>query len=272
MAEPIRLPPFGEGVAEAELVAWLVEPGDEVRSGDDIAEVQTVKAALTVAAPCDGVLSRQDITPGTTVEVGQVIGQIEAADGAAVAEQGEQAEQDGSSDETVRPRRVPSVSNSVPVVISRLLVPVSDPTGARQGRELGWTAADLAALASSGRGGRVTSADIGRELTYSSCEQEPAGPRQAIADTMRRSDPALATVAHDIDLDALLKHRRTVEGRPNLTVYGVKALAIALADDDRGLASARPNPSVPKVAASPSPSTRQLVWLPQPFLTQLTCR
>ena len=56
-------------------------------------------------------------------------------------------------------------------------------------RELGWTAADLAALAEIGRGGRGTSADVDRELTYlEGCEQEPAGPlRQAIADTMRRS-------------------------------------------------------------------------------------
>ena len=45
MPEPIRLPPFGEGVAEAELVAWLIEPGTAVRTGDEVAEVQTVKAA-----------------------------------------------------------------------------------------------------------------------------------------------------------------------------------------------------------------------------------
>jgi pyruvate/2-oxoglutarate dehydrogenase complex dihydrolipoamide acyltransferase (E2) component len=43
----------------------------------------------------------------------------------------------------------------------------------------------------------------------------------------------LATVAREVRLDGLLEHRRSVAGRPSATVYALRALALALADDDR---------------------------------------
>ena len=74
MREAIKLPPFGEGVASAEITAWLVDVGDTVERGEDLLEVQTTKASLTVAAPNDGVLAEALAAIGDELEVGAVLG------------------------------------------------------------------------------------------------------------------------------------------------------------------------------------------------------
>ena len=100
-------------------------------------------------------------------------------------------------------------------------------------QDLGLTPADCAVIAGSGAGGRLTAADLERyAAAIANRPQVEAKPvRLAIADAMRRSwTRPLATVARLIDVDPVLSHRRSVAGRPNLTVYAVRALAKALAE------------------------------------------
>ena len=53
---PVRLPDVGEGVAEAELISWLVNVGDEVTADTLLAEVMTDKATVEVVSPVRGVV------------------------------------------------------------------------------------------------------------------------------------------------------------------------------------------------------------------------
>ena len=53
-----RLPELGEGVYEAELVAWLVKPGDAVKRGQNLMEVMTDKATMEVPSPFAGTITR----------------------------------------------------------------------------------------------------------------------------------------------------------------------------------------------------------------------
>ncbi len=48
------LPQLGEGIYEAELVRWLVKPGDTVKRGQPLVEVMTDKATMEVPAPFAG--------------------------------------------------------------------------------------------------------------------------------------------------------------------------------------------------------------------------
>ena len=110
------------------------------------------------------------------------------------------------------------------------------PRSKRRIDELGIHSADLAAIRGTGRGGRVTANDLEQFLgSMEDLPQETADPsRLAIADAMRRSwTRPLATVARRVLLDKLLAHRRTVAGRPSLTVYAARALALVLEDDKR---------------------------------------
>ena len=65
------LPDLGEGLAEAEILAWHVQAGDEVTVDQVVAEVETAKAAVEVPIPFAGVVAELHGEPGTIVTVGQ---------------------------------------------------------------------------------------------------------------------------------------------------------------------------------------------------------
>jgi len=73
----LRLPDVGEGVAEGEIVRWLVAEGATVKEDDLLVEVLTDKAEMEIPSPVSGVLARIAATAGQTVKVGEVIALIE---------------------------------------------------------------------------------------------------------------------------------------------------------------------------------------------------
>jgi pyruvate dehydrogenase E2 component (dihydrolipoamide acetyltransferase)/2-oxoisovalerate dehydrogenase E2 component (dihydrolipoyl transacylase) len=68
-----RLPELGEGVYEAELVAWLVKEGDPVKRGQNLMEVLTDKATMEVPSPFAGTITALRARPGEQVKVGDVV-------------------------------------------------------------------------------------------------------------------------------------------------------------------------------------------------------
>ncbi len=68
-----HLPELGEGVYEAELVEWRVQPGDTVKRGQELAEVVTDKASMPLPAPFFGRIGELRAQPGDMVKVGEVI-------------------------------------------------------------------------------------------------------------------------------------------------------------------------------------------------------
>lgn len=65
------LPEIGEGVYEAELVSWLVKPGDRVKRGQNLMEVLTDKATMEIPSPFSGTISALAVEPGQKVKVGE---------------------------------------------------------------------------------------------------------------------------------------------------------------------------------------------------------
>jgi 2-oxoglutarate dehydrogenase E2 component (dihydrolipoamide succinyltransferase) len=72
----IRVPEAGESITQVELAKWLVEDGDYVEKDQEIAEIDSDKATLTINADDDGII-KIIIEEGTTIEPGKVIGQID---------------------------------------------------------------------------------------------------------------------------------------------------------------------------------------------------
>jgi len=100
--------------------------------------------------------------------------------------------------------------------------------------DLGLREADISAVVGTGAGGRVTVADLERFLAYiEAWPSTTASPmRLAVADAMRRSwTRPLATVGLPVLLDRVLEHRRRQSPKPGLTLYVLRAFAIALAED-----------------------------------------
>lgn len=76
----ITMPRWGLTMEEGTVIAWLVPPGTLVEKGREIAEVETTKIAGVVEAGASGVLRRQIAEPGQTLPVGALLGVIADAD------------------------------------------------------------------------------------------------------------------------------------------------------------------------------------------------
>ena len=68
-----RLPDVGEGLTEADIVAWHVKPGDHVEVNQVIVEIETAKAVVELPSPWDGTVARLLVSEGQTVDVGAPI-------------------------------------------------------------------------------------------------------------------------------------------------------------------------------------------------------
>ena len=73
------LPDLGEGLAEAEVIAWHVAVGDQVTIDQPVVEVETAKAAVEVPVPFAGTVARLHARPGSMVAVGQPLISVDPA-------------------------------------------------------------------------------------------------------------------------------------------------------------------------------------------------
>jgi len=237
----IIMPQLGESIAEARIVQFLVKPGDAVEADQDLIEVETDKATMTVASPCRGRLETFSAHLDESYAVGATLGRIEATledaarlglDVAALQKSSgahalSKADHHGTArvEPTVRGLPVPANAAGASYLSPRLKARMD---------ELGLHAADLAGIAGSGAAGRVTVEDFERYIA-SLEKQKLSGAstmRVAVADAMRRSwTRPLATVGLPVALDALLAHRKNCEPKPGPALYALRALALALAEN-----------------------------------------
>ena len=81
----VVLPNLGFGMEEGQLLAWLKAPGDAVRKGEALAEIEGDKTTVELEALTDGVLEQQLVAAETTVPVGTVLARIRSGAAAAVS-------------------------------------------------------------------------------------------------------------------------------------------------------------------------------------------
>ncbi|HEY6555711.1 MAG TPA: dihydrolipoamide acetyltransferase family protein [Polyangiaceae bacterium] len=103
-----KLPDIGEGVTEGEIVGWLVNEGDAVSENQEMVEIMTDKATVTIGAPKSGRIAKLNGKPGDVVPVGEVLVVFDLD--AAGEEQQPSAEaepESGKRDEAPREREAP---------------------------------------------------------------------------------------------------------------------------------------------------------------------
>ena len=100
MSSEIKVPTLPESIADALIVTWHKKPGDPVKRDEVLVDVETDKVVLEVPAAEDGVLGEIVEDEGATVTAHQVIGTIEAGDGAAAGDgaSGATADDGGAAD------------------------------------------------------------------------------------------------------------------------------------------------------------------------------
>ena len=239
------MPQLGESIAEATIRDVKIEIGQSVDADEDILEVETEKAMMEVTTPCPGQILEIIAKIDTSYPVGAILGYIEASEEYAqkstpIEEPDDLSEQKSENLTNKKAENNDLANPSVTPTIEGLPVPAKA-TGARyisprlraRMEDLGLNAADLAGIAGSGAGGRITVEDF--ESFMYDLETKKTSPassmRIAVADSMRRSwSRPLATVGSPVKLDSLLNHRKQSNPKPGPTIYAIRALAIALGE------------------------------------------
>ncbi len=188
MANEFRLPDIGEGLTDAEIVAWHVDVGDEVAIDQVLVEVETAKSVVDITSPFAGTLLFRGGESGDIVEVGAVLfvvgeaGEAWAPDTRAAAE----------AASTTAPVRVVGSDESVRAV----------PAVRKLARDSG---VDLSAVIGSGPGGAITRDDVLAAATGQAAPAERVAMtrmRRTIADHMARSWREIPHVTVQADVDA----------------------------------------------------------------------
>lgn len=160
MATTVVMEALSPTMEEGRVVTWHKKEGDAVSTGDVLAEVETDKAIMELAARTDGVLIKIFAGEGSTVPVGEPIG--------AIGEPGERVPDASAAPPapaTVAPAAPTEPAPNIPAVEPRTPAPVAtsnsrikaSPLARRLAAERG---VDLADIAGSGPGGRVVRRDV----------------------------------------------------------------------------------------------------------------
>ena len=243
---PIIMPQLGESIAEATIVNLLVPIGDQVKTDEDIVEVETSKATMNVTSPCPGRIEKFLVKLGESYPVGATLGYLQASqeDAARLGLDALPPAKDGEDTETYalrvsaqsgEPRKsVEPTVRGLPVPANAAGASYMSPRMKARMVELGLHAADLAGLPGSGAAGRVTIQDFEKFIANLEKHKlsQASTMRVAVADAMRRSwTRPLATVALPVCFDPLLNHRKAANPKPGPALYALRALALALAEN-----------------------------------------
>jgi len=224
------LPDLGEGLEDAEIVAWRVAAGDPVELNQVLVEVNTAKALVEIPAPWAGVVERLHAAEGDVVEVGKPLVSIRVSE---------------EAEEQARPKRravlvgygveeeeSPAPPPSRPGSRKEEGGPVAaSPPVRRLAKELG---VDLAKVTGTGPGGRVTREDVtAAGSSPTGDERVPVrGVRRLTAEKMARSAREIPHVTTFLTVDAsqLDAFRRDLEARLGSKVTALPVIVRAFVE------------------------------------------
>jgi len=216
MLQEFKFPDVGEGIAEAEIVRWLVKEGDSVKEDQDLLEVETDKALLTLNSPYTGKITKLHGKEGEIIKVGDVLTTVDAG-----GEEGTVTGAEKGDSGTV----VGTLNDNEVVEVIR---PVQATPAVRAlAKQMG---IDLASVKGRGPGGRITKEDVetaamktGQQTSaeadaYGLVEKIPLrGIRRTVAKRMAEASKRVAevTIWEDADITDLeqvrAKERKVAE-------------------------------------------------------------
>ena len=244
------LPDLGEGLTEAEIIAWRVQVGDQVVTDQIVVEVETAKAAVEVPVPLAGQVAALHAEPGQVLSVGAPLISVTTAS-APPDRSGSVLIGYGTPAGSARRRRHPRAGrpSPPPPALPRRTgdsVPVISPLVRKMARE---AAVSLSAITGSGPSGLILRGDVERAIRQ---QRQPATPdgvapgrvpppsaaapaevripllglRKTVADKLSRSRREIpeATVWVDVDATELLAARAAMNSRQSERPVSVLAL------------------------------------------------
>jgi len=236
----VKVPDIGEGIAEVELVAWHVQPGDTVAADQVVADVMTDKATVEVPSPVAGRVRSLGGAAGDKLRVGSELICLDAGDASPVA-----AAPPASS----AGQRAAAARNAATAAgTAAPAKPLASPAVRRHARELG---IDLETVRGSGPDGRVLREDLvrrasargaakagRRDTRHGETDIPVIGLRRQIAERMQAAGriPHF-TYVEEVDVSDLETLRARLNqqhaasrGKLTLLPFLMRAIALAVAD------------------------------------------
>jgi pyruvate dehydrogenase E2 component (dihydrolipoamide acetyltransferase) len=203
MLREFKFPDVGEGIAEGEIVRWLVKEGDSVKEDQDLLEVETDKALITLNSPYTGKVTRLHGKEGDIIKVGDVLTTVDAGDKEGTVTGAEKGDS-GTVVGTLNDNEVVEVIRPVQAT----------PAVRALAKQMG---IDLASVKGTGPGGRITKEDVETAATktgeqtaeadaYGLVEKIPLrGIRRTVAKRMAEASKRVAevTIWEDADITEL---------------------------------------------------------------------
>ncbi|MDK8503070.1 dihydrolipoyllysine-residue acetyltransferase [Aerococcus sp. UMB1112A] len=199
-----RLPDVGEGMAEGEIVSWLVSEGDEITEEDSLVEIQNDKSVEEVASPVAGTVKKILVEAGTIANVGDVLAEIDspehngeddgAEDTSTPSQPAQEAKADeGNDDATGGAASAPATADPNRVIQAM-------PSVRKYAREKG---VDISLVNGSGKNGQITRDDIDNfDPNAQASSSQEAGQEAAPAQEEKaaKKSPAPAPTVSNEDL------------------------------------------------------------------------
>ena len=183
MQVEVRIPTLGESVTEGVIVRWLKADGDAVRADDPLLELETDKANVEIPSPGAGVIQRLK-EEGATVQVGEVVARIETGAKMTTAEATRPAATGAARAAATITAAPPRAAAQTMATTSAGAATIESPLSPAVRRLVTEHGLNPRGISGTGRGGRLTKADVLAYLDTTSAEQEAvasAPPRVAAA-------------------------------------------------------------------------------------------
>lgn len=233
MSTTLEVPALGESITEAIVAKWLKQIGESVAIDEPVVELETDKITVEVPAPAAGVLTKQFAPEGATVNVGDLIAEL---DSNAAATAPVQAAAKAPPAAAPAPVQAPATPAAMPAAQ----------------HEAGRSGVDLASVDGTGRGGRILKEDVQRAanakvqpakvqaatMTPLPAKAVPATPaatgeretrvpmtrlRKRIAENLvqAQTSAAILTTFNEVDMSNVMSLRKRYKAR-FLDKHGVK--------------------------------------------------
>jgi pyruvate dehydrogenase E2 component (dihydrolipoamide acetyltransferase) len=226
MTYEFRLPDIGEGVAEGEVVRWLVKEGDPLVEDQPMVEIMTDKATVEIGSPKVGRVGKRMFAEGDRCPVGKVLITIEVEGGEGDAPSGRQSEK-ASPSSTAGTAAHGTGTSAATTGNGGGATVLATPATRKLARDIG---VDIRQVAGSGRAGRITSDDVKahneggpapaaaapKVLSHTDGVRVPfRGLRKKIAETLVRSKQTAphVTYVEEIDCTELVALRAKLNAR-----------------------------------------------------------
>jgi len=244
----MKVPSPGESITEVQIARWLKKDGDYVEKDEELCEIDSDKATLTLAAEASGVLSIK-VKEGETIPVGTEVCTIDetavnsrrsTVDGPQSAVRSGEKQEEHKSDKAIAvPATKPSAEAAVSVktdqqeTTKRYASGTPSVAAAKMMREKGMDASEIPAT---GKGGRITKGDVLDHLASPSEKQEiqaETGARTVRREKMSmlrkkvaqrlvavKQETAMLTTFNEVDMSAILNIRKQFK-EPFKEIHGV---------------------------------------------------